>query len=111
MKEKRSVVLQTARNVLPNEVGYTILRQLAQDSNFTLPANCNGLFYARTTSGGFLIFATTRAAIYRYVANAGWADYTRVVDGSTTFTDSNAGGVAHTWTANGISSPSRSIGP
>lgn len=73
-------VLAVAKNVWPTTIGYGPVPSLSAISTSALPAKCVGKTYARTASGGWLIFAGTRTKLYKYVSGA-WTEVTRVAGG------------------------------
>ncbi len=73
-------VLATAKNVWAAKGGYIPIPSLSEISLSALPSKCIGLTFARTASGGWLIFAGTRTKLYKFQSNT-WTDYTRVSGG------------------------------
>lgn len=76
-------VLDTAKNVWSSKNGYIPIPSLSAVSTSALPSKCIGVAFARTSSGGFVIFAGTRTKLYKFQSNA-WVDYTRVSGGNYT---------------------------
>jgi len=73
-----AVVLATASNVYPLKIGYGPVPSLAEISSAVLPAPCRGLAFARTTAGGYFIFAGTATDLYVYdTHNNVWVSKTR----------------------------------
>lgn len=73
-------VLQTAKNVYASKNGYNPIPSLSAVSQSALPEKCIGIAFARTNSGGWLIFAGTRFKLYKFQSNA-WSDVSRVSGG------------------------------
>src|SRR4051812_46249087 len=69
------------RNVLPKGNSYGPFPGPSIFGASTLPAQCVGFAYARTNSGGWLVFAGTKTKLYKLVGDA-WVDYTRTVGGN-----------------------------
>jgi hypothetical protein len=69
-------LLATAKNVWPSKVGYIPIPSLSAISTSALPTKCIGMVFARTSAGGFLIFAGTATKLYKFQSNA-WVDVTR----------------------------------
>ena len=78
------ITMATARGVFPSKTGYIPVPSMqVYDNTNALPSPCVGSFVARTSSGGFVLFAGTATKLYRYVdTTTGFADYTRVVGGN-----------------------------
>lgn len=74
-------VLLTAENTWPAEGGYIPIPDLAAISTSALPSRCLGLTFARTSAGGWLIFAGTATKLYKY-QSGGWVDASRLAGGS-----------------------------
>lgn len=74
-------VLLVAKNVWAAKGGYIPIPLLESISTSALPTRCIGLFFARTSAGGFQIFGATATKLYRFVSSA-WADVTRVSGGN-----------------------------
>jgi len=74
-------ILQIAKNVYPIKTGYGPVQALSAIANGALPDTCKGLAFARTSSGGYEIFAGTTTHLYRFISSA-WTDYTRVSGGN-----------------------------
>src|SRR5215831_15993500 len=74
-------ILQIAKNVYPIKTGYGPVQALSAISSGALPSTCKGLAFARTSSGGYEIFAGTATHLYRFISN-NWTDYTRTVGGN-----------------------------
>jgi hypothetical protein len=73
-------VLAIAENVWPAKGGYIPIPTLTSFSADTLPDRCIGLGFARTSAGGWLIFAGTRTKLYKF-QSSNWVDVTRVSGG------------------------------
>ena len=73
-------VMLVAKNVWPSKVGYIPIPSLDGISIDELPAKCIGLAFARTSAGGWVIFAGTTTNLYKFESNA-WVEYTRVSGG------------------------------
>lgn len=76
-------VLAVARNVYPQKVGYGPIPALASygtDSPFATDP-CVGACYARTSSGGWIVFAGTRSKLYRLIGKT-WTDVSRTSGGA-----------------------------
>src|SRR4051812_30416537 len=75
------VILQTARNVYPTKTGYGPVPNLSAITPSLLSASgevCVGLAFARQSSGGYLIFAGTRAGLFMYDSgNQSWTPVSR----------------------------------
>jgi hypothetical protein len=69
------------RNVLPKGNSYGPMAGPSIYGTSTLPAQCVGLAFARTNSGGWLVFAGTKTKLYKLVSDA-WVDYSRTVGGN-----------------------------
>jgi hypothetical protein len=76
-------VLATAKNVWASKSGYIPISILAAVSSSALPSKCIGMEVARTSAGGWLIFAGTATKLYKFQSNA-WVDVTRVSGGNYT---------------------------
>ena len=76
-----SGVLVLAQNCYPHKAGYGPVPSLAAINANALAAKCFGMFAARTSAGGWIIFAGTQTKLYRYVSGV-WTDYTRVAGGN-----------------------------
>lgn len=76
-------VLNTAKNVWPTKNGYIPIPSFNAISTSALPTKCIGIGFARTSSGGWLIFAGTRTNLYKFQSNA-WVDVTRASGGNYT---------------------------
>jgi hypothetical protein len=74
-------VLLTAQNVWALKNGYTPIPGLAAASESALGAKCVGAVAVRTSAGGWLIFAGTATALYKWQAGV-WTDYTRTAGGA-----------------------------
>lgn len=79
-------LLSEARNVYPYAVGYGPISALAAFSTTALPSKCLGLAYAKTSSGGWVVFAGTATKLYRLVDTV-WTDYSRLAGGDYNATD------------------------
>lgn len=73
--------LNVAKNVWPTPVGYGPIPSLASFSTSALPSKCLGMAAARTSAGGWQIFAGTATNLYRFQSSA-WVNFTRVSGGS-----------------------------
>jgi hypothetical protein len=69
------------RNVLPKGNSYGPMAGPSIFGTSTLPAQCVGLAFARTNSGGWLVFAGTKTKLYKLISDA-WVDYSRTVGGN-----------------------------
>lgn len=79
--EANRIVLANAKNVYPLKTGYGPIASLSQLSTSSLPTKCVGMAFARTSSGGYQIFAGTQTKLYKFQSNT-WVDYTRAVGGN-----------------------------
>jgi hypothetical protein len=110
---------QRAENVVPRGDGFGPVPNLSEFTD-ALPAACRGAFRGEASDGSIAVFAGTSEHLYKLnnttlewetvsknATELGNDSYTKVLlhmdgsDTSTTFTDDNAGGSAHTWTAAG----------
>jgi hypothetical protein len=73
-------VMLTAKNVWPSKTGYVPIPQLSAASLDGLAERIVGITFARTASGGWLIFAGTRFKLYKFQSNV-WNDVSRVAGG------------------------------
>lgn len=73
-------VLAVAKNVYPTKNGHGPVPSLQNINTNTLPARCVGMFAARTTAGGWLVFAGTQTHLYRY-ESSNWVDVSRLAGG------------------------------
>ena len=74
-------VLAEAKNCYAHKVGYGPMPSLSADpASGALVAKSFGMFAARTSAGGWIIFAGTQTKLYRYVSGT-WTDYTRAAGG------------------------------
>ncbi len=111
-------------NAVPRKDGYGPVADLSAFSA-ALPAQCRGFFSARAADGSALLFAATSTRLWKLNnTDLTWVPVSKVsaltsidadngdsftksllhfngTDASTTITDSNTGGSAHTWTARG----------
>lgn len=78
-----TAVLAIAKNVWASKVGYVPIPSLSAISTSALPSKCIGMVFARTSAGGFLIFAGTTTKLYKFQSNA-WVDVTRASGGNYT---------------------------
>ncbi len=78
------VILSAAQNVYPSPEGYAPIPSLATyQTGAALPTACKGIFAARTSVGGAVIFAGTTTKIYKFnSAGSSWDDYTRTAGGN-----------------------------
>jgi len=76
-----AAVLLTAKNVWASKGGYIPIATLAAASASALPSKCLGLAFARTSAGGWQIFAGTATGLYKFQSLA-WVDYTRTAGGN-----------------------------
>ena len=74
-------LLTIARNAYPTTIGWEPMPRMVQVTSWALPAACKGLFFARTASGGYQVYAGTATKLYKLVSNI-WVDYTRTVGGN-----------------------------
>jgi hypothetical protein len=73
-------LVSVARNALRKANSYGPVPSLADFGFPALAARCRGLGFARTESGGWLVFAGTATKLYQLVAGA-WVDRTRTSGG------------------------------
>lgn len=79
-----AVVLAKAENVNPTPLGFAPIASLQDYSTgAALPANCIGMFAARSSAGGYIIFVGTSTKLYKYNSGTGtFDDYTRTSGGN-----------------------------
>ena len=76
-----AAVMADAKNVYPQKNGYAPIPSLGDITTDALPERCVGLFKARTSAGGWVIFAGTTTKLYRLVGGL-WEDYSRSAGGN-----------------------------
>lgn len=80
-------LLTVAKNCYPTTVGWGPMPSLTAHGSGLLPADCRGLFFARSGSA-FHVFAGTAAGLYKLVTGS-WVNYTRATGGDYTTADGN----------------------
>lgn len=73
-------LLTIAKNCYPNTIGWGPMPSLAASGSGALPARCIGLWFVRSKTGAYQVFAATATRLYKLVSGV-WTNYTRAVGG------------------------------
>jgi hypothetical protein len=74
-------LLVEARNAHPSSVGWEPMGSLTEHGSTALPSACLGLFFAKSKTGSYQVFAGTATKLYKLVAGT-WTDYSRLAGGN-----------------------------
>src|SRR5258707_5064922 len=77
-------LLSIARNVYPGRGGWMpILSLAAFQTGTAFSGTCNGMFAARSSTGGWVIFAGSTTKLFKFNSGTStWDDYSRVSGGA-----------------------------
>lgn len=72
--------LVEARNVYPTQIGYAPVPSISLYGATALPSRCIGMTFARTATGGWVVFAGTTTNLYKLISGV-WVDVSRLAGG------------------------------